>query len=334
MASVRLTIKDIARLAGVSNATVSRVVNNRDAGVGDDTRERIKAIIRENGYRTNVIAKSMITRRTNSIGLIVPDVSNPFFSDIAKSVEATAEAKGYTLFLCNTDNSLERERRYIGVLADRGVDGIILAPASIGTHSPEDQEFAMPAVLIGRPLSARQVGVFVDNAHGSYVVTESLIHAGHRRMAFIGGPPSDRDVINRFDGFTKACAENGVEVRASNCYFGEFSVQTGIAHAEKIAATGASACVCANDLIALGLISGLKKLGASVPEDLSVTGFDDILLSEISIPSITTMRQPTNEIGALATSILVDLVEGNPVTPGNRILPTELVVRASTRSIY
>jgi LacI family transcriptional regulator len=328
---MRLTIKDIAQIAGVSNATVSRVINNRDVGVGEDTRERIKQIIREQGYRTNVIAKSMITRRTNSIGLILPDVSNPFFYDIAKSVEATAEASGYTVFLCNSDDTLERERRYINALGDRGVDGIVLVPASIGKRGPEDLSFIVPVVLMDRPLSGKNVGVYIDNAQGEYMATEILIKEGHRKLAFVGGLRSDHNVASRFKGFRKACADYGIEVDEDRCLFGEFTVQAGIAYSERIACMEVSACVCANDLIALGLIAGLKKSGTQVPDDISVIGFDDILLSEISSPSITTVKQPTIEMGAMATTMLLELIEAPELRRRSRVLLTELVIRDSTR---
>ncbi|MEI6386423.1 MAG: LacI family DNA-binding transcriptional regulator [Spirochaetota bacterium] len=328
---MRLTIKHIAQMAGVSNATVSRVINNRDAGVGEDTRQRIKQIIREQGYRINVIAKSMVTRRTNSIGLIIPDVSNPFFSDIAKSVEATAEASGFTVFLCNSDDTLERERRYISALGDRGVDGIVLVPASIGTREPDDLGFIVPVVLMDRPLSGRNVGVYIDNAHGEYLATELLIKEGHRKLAFCGGLRSDHNVANRFKGFRQACSDYGIEVNEDTCLFGEFTVQAGISHSEQIAVMDVSACVCANDLIALGLIAGLKKFGKLVPNDISVTGFDNILLSEINSPSITTVRQPTIEMGAIATRMLFDLIEKPELKILSKVFQTELVIRDSTR---
>ena len=319
-------------MAGVSNATVSRVINNRDAGVGKETRERIKEIIRENGYRTNVIAKSMITKRTSSIGLILPDVSNPFFSDIAKSVELTAEASGYTVFLCNSDDELERERRYIAALWDRGVDGIVLAPASVGRRKPEDLDFLMPTVVIDRPLSGKNPGVYIDNAHGAYMVTEALLKAGHHDLAFIGGLHADHNVGSRFKGFRKACTDYGVKVSPENCFFGEFTVQTGLDYSERIGRSKVSACVCANDLIALGLIAGLKKIGKAVPQDFSVTGFDNILLSEISSPPITTVKQPTNEMGALAARMLIELIENPGTKPPSKVLLTELVIRDSTRN--
>lgn len=328
-----ITIIEIAKIAGVSIATVSRVVNGKSKGVSEETRARIKDIIEKYDYHTNTLAKSLVTKKTKSIGLILPDVSNPFFSDIAKSVEAAAAEAGYNVFLCNSDENFEKEKNYIRALTDKNVDGVIFIPASNKKRTTGSSVFEMPVVLIDRDLPGDNVGVFLDNQNGGYIVTTYLIESGHTKIAFIGGPVNDHNANDRFEGYKIACRDNNIEVYDDYIMFGEYTIQSGISFSKRINELDVTACVCANDLIAMGLISGLKKLGKRVPENISVTGFDDIFLSDINDPPITTVKQPTYEMGKKAVQILMHIINHDKKAVTSRTLQSHLVIRNSSKKL-
>lgn len=326
-----VTIKDIARIAGVSIATVSRVINKNKDGVSEETRQRVRKIIEEWNYHPNSLAKSMVTKQTNSLGLILPDVSNPFFADIAKFVETAAKKAGYNVFLCNSDEDIAKERGYISALQEKKIDGLLLIPVSDKKAKQSDAFFPMPVVLINRSLPGEHIGVYVDNAYGSYMITKELIKDGHKKFAFLGGAFNDHNAFDRFSGFYNACKDYGINVLEQNKFFGEYTLQCGLDYAEKIAKLDVTACVCGNDLIALGLISGLIKRNIRVPEDISVTGFDDILLSSINNPPITTVKQPVEQMSSLAVNLLVDIMNGKEVT--SQTLKTSIVIRESNKKM-
>lgn len=325
-----MTIKDIARIAGVSIATVSRVVNDKPEGVGPETRERIKRVIIEYDYRTNLLAKSMITKRTRSLGLILPDVSNPFFSNIAKSVELAAMEEGYQVFLCNTDEDFKREQNYIAALRDKNVDGLVFIPTTRQKRDERALRFMKPVVLVDRLLPGDFVGVYTDNMQGCAAAAEHLIQLGHKRIAYVGGPVNDSNASDRLKGFMNACAKFELDIPEQNIMAGSYTINTGLDYAKAILRLGVTACVCANDLIAIGLISVLKREGRHIPGDISVTGFDDSALSEINDPPLTTVRQPQAAMGRMAIELLVRMIAGERVK--SRTLQTSLIIRESCKS--
>ncbi|HEY8362023.1 MAG TPA: LacI family DNA-binding transcriptional regulator [Tissierellaceae bacterium] len=331
-----VTIKDIAKLANVSIATVSRVINNKPGGVSEETRKRILELVKELGYQPNAIARSLVTKKTKTIGLIIPDISNPFFPDIARGVEDGAYMYGYNVFLCNTDDNLAKESEYINALKEKYVDGIIFTSSSIPKHEHMVAliKSGIPVVIIDRRIDFEDVyGVFVDNYEGGYIATKYLIDLGHRRIACIAGPLHTTTAKDRLEGYKKALMESGISIEEELIFEGDYKINSGIVGAEKVLQHKITAIFACNDLMAYGAYKTIKSLGYKIPDDVSVIGFDDIQLSQILEPQLTTIKQPAYDMGLTAASMLIKLVEGQKLNKRVINFKPRLIIRRSTKSI-
>ena len=295
--------------------------------------------IKDLGYSPNLLARSLKNRTSHTIGLVVDNIANPFFAEIAKGIEDLAGTRGYSLFLCNTDQSFSRGLHHLAVLQKRGVDGIIYA--SIGL----DAEGVLPArvqalqkdgvatVLIGQQATGLQSNaVLTDDEEGACQAVTHLIESGHRRIAYVGGPDT---YINRLrkKGFARACREHGLAIDPTLIVASNFRVEGGVAATKALLLAPArpTALFLANDLMAIGAVQAIKEAGLRVPQDLAVVGFDDISLASYLDPPLTTVRMPKYELGRQAMVKLLQIMTGE--SPGREvILPTELVVRHSTRA--
>ncbi len=327
----RVTIADVAREAGVSVQTVSRVLNGKGE-VSSRTRERVRATIAQLGYRPNSVARSLVTRRTTTLGLVVPDIANPFFPEVARGVEDVAHAAGYHVFLCNTNEQVEREEQALISLIEKRVDGIILCSARL----PEEQlapllpEFPA-AVLINRRLSHLSIDTVLveDEAAVSHLVY-LLRQRGYRRFAFLAGPPASYSAQARRRGFLRALTEAGEEAQLVDLLDCAPSIQGGLEATQSLLRRSdpPEAIVCYNDLIALGALAACQAAGLSVPSDIAVTGFDDIPIARLVSPPLTTIRVPKRTLGELATQMLLEQLSGRQ-EPRQITLHPELVRRGS-----
>lgn len=330
-----LTIKDIANEAGVSVTTVSRVINNKP-DVSDDTRNRVKEVINRLGYNPNKIARGLVLQKTYTIGLIIPDISNPFFPEVVKGVEDRSRERNYSVIFCNTDNKKEEERKAIELLKSKQVDGIILS-LSLGNKEIldklEDEEF--PVVQIDRKISSSLFpAVIIDNVLSAYQATQYLIKRGHRDIAHITG---DLDTItgrNRLKGFNKACNEMGYKIREEWIVRGDYSMESGYRAMMVLLNQPQSptAVFAANDLMALGAYEAVYEKGLEIPGDVSIIGHDDIDIAGIIRPGLTTMSQPKYEMGQRAADVLINEIEGTMNT-GDIILDMKLVERSSVKEL-
>ena len=322
----------MARLAGVSVATVSHVVNSTRY-VSPELSERVRTVMAEIGYRPNGTARSLRLQRTQTIGLVVPDI-NPFFAELARIIEDEGFAAGYTTVLGNADGRPERERRYVETLLSKQVDGLILGStlADATTLVSLVGRSGTPLVLIDRDLPA--VGadiVLADHAGGAYALTRHLLELGHRRIACITGPERLPSSEGRAEGYHRALEEFGIESRPEWLAPGAFEFGGGRRAMARLleADPGLTAVFATNDLMAVGAMRELAERGLRVPQDVSVGGFDDAMPATLISPELTTVRQPLQEMGREAVEMLRARMDGDSGEARRIVLAAELVPRKS-----
>lgn len=333
---MRITMDEIAKLAGVSKATVSRVLNDSECGVGEQTRVRVKKIAEELGYSVEQTEKKKNVSFTRYIALILPDITNPFFADLAKSVEQSLRRKGYSLVLANTDFSEDNEAAQIRELMVKHLEGILLVPSGIRAREEHDlpRRYQIPMVLMDRKLEGISdiPGVYSNNEYASVISCEHLIRKGARDIVFISGPLNVSTSIERFEGYKAVLAQHSIPFRPEMCRHGSYTVESGYNAVLELERSGISysAILAANDLMALGALKAVREFGYRVPEDVQIIGFDNIEFSQYCEPSLSTMQQPTFDMGAKAVELLTGIIEKrDPVQP-ERLIP-KLLMRKTTR---
>lgn len=323
---MRATIREVAREADVSPSTVSRALSAPDL-VNPATRERVLRAAQRLGYAPNRAARGLITGRTGNLGLIVPDLANPFFPSVVKGVQAKAREADYAVLLADTDEDPSVETDLVRVLAKQ-VDGLVLC----SPRAPEEEVRALlegtTAVLVNRRIRSVPSVVF-DNVDGIRQAVAHLRALGHRRVAWVGGPRASWSTRDRIRGLRTATAAAGMELVVVGHFPPQF--EGGVAAADLVVAAGATCVIAYNDIMALGLISRLRDRGLDVPGDISVVGIDDIHMSAMSSPALTTISLTKQQLGRAAVDLLLELLERpEGVRDVRRELPTQLLVRAST----
>jgi DNA-binding LacI/PurR family transcriptional regulator len=331
--SNRVTTHDVAAKAGVSQPTVSLVLSrNPTARVAPDTRERVLRAAEELGYRPNVVARSLVRRRSYAIGLVVPDLDNQFFAHVVSGAQRVALDEGYAVLLCEQRGT--GIDRHLDALRARQVDGVILDAAG-ASSIPEELLEGINVVLIDQP-SQRWPGVASDAEGAGRMVAEHLIGLGHRRIAFVGPSADVHTFRMRERGFTRALRAAGVEIDTELFRRAPATITGG--HAAMRALLGQpnrpTAVFFANDLLALGAYKACAQAGVSIPADISLVGCDDIEFAQLVTPELTTVAVPARELGARAARLLVRALAGEATPPSQqgRALPVRLVVRGSTAS--
>ncbi len=328
-----VTIHDVAVRAGVSATTVSHVVNGTRP-VSSQLSERVHEATRELGYQPNALARSLRRKETHTIGLIVPDNSNPFFAEMAHSVEYTAYGSGHAVVLCNSDDDVEREALYLDLLLKRQVDGIVLvAAATSGDSLRALNQRGLPLVVVDRdlPYPAHDC-VLTDHEAGGYAATEHLAQLGHKRIACIAGPSDLGSSTGRVAGHRAALRAAGLRVDQSMVVRGDFRDHSGYVATQKLLkrAKPPTAIFACNDLMAIGAMAAARDAGLNVPEDISVVGFDDIHLAGYLNPPLTTIAQPMAELGRGAVELLLERLLDRSLPPRRVMLRNRLVIRRTT----
>ncbi|MGB4476255.1 MAG: LacI family DNA-binding transcriptional regulator, partial [Bacillota bacterium] len=332
------TIKDIARKVGVSPSVVSRALNNK-YGVKESTRQAVLRAAKELGYHPNVAARSLVTKRTEMIGVIIPDISEPFYSRMIKGMEYVASKTGYTLLFSNSYESLEQSKAVVKMVEAQRVEGLIVVGSSL---KERDYIYSLidkgtPFVVIERHYSDPRMNcIWVDNVVGGYVATKHLIQCGHTRVAHISGDLDVEVAAERLKGYKKALDEAGIPFSPDLVVSGAFVWQDGY-HGMKALLSRTPRCTAVfagNDSMAYGALQAIAEAGLSVPQDISVIGFDDLEFSSLTNPPLTTVRQPRYEMGRDAARLLVTCLEQSTQDKGMKICyPPEIVIRRST-SVY
>jgi LacI family transcriptional regulator len=331
------TIRDVAKRAGVAPITVSRVVNN-SGYVSEKTHARVQAAVADLGYVPNVLARSLRTRRTNTLGLILTDISNPFWTTVSRGVEDAASDAGFNVILCNTDESEVEQDKYLRVLLQKQVDGVLLVPAR---STVEPIRFVQgqdtPVVVLDRRIPDAQAdAVRCDSEEGAHQLTRLLLSLGHRRIAMLSGPQGVSTAEDRVAGYRRALTEAGLDVDPALVYYGEFSLESGYDMTEQILARTPrpSALFAGNNFIAIGALQALRDASLRVPEDLALVGFDDLPADLVVDPFLTVAAQPAYKMGRQATELLLArLSEEAPAAYQEIVLPTAIIVRKSSGQV-
>lgn len=330
------TIKDVARHADVSVTTVSHVVNGT-RHVSPEGRARVEKAIRELGYVPSAIARSLKSNNTRTLGMLIPNSSNPYFAEIVHAVEDRCFGAGYNVILCNTNDEAHRQGSYLQVLAERRIDGLIVVSTGHDATLPTQLAgLSIPTVLVDREieLTEQQPCDLVETAHmqGGLLATLHLLSLGHRRIACIGGPEGIAPSEQRIAGWRSALADAGCGMGEGLLWHGNFTSQGGYEamHAVLRAQDAPTAVFVCNDLMAMGALCAAHERGLRVPEALSIVGFDDIELTAFTSPPLTTVAQPKQRIGALAVDMLLERIDGKRQDARKVMLQPELRVRAST----
>jgi LacI family transcriptional regulator len=330
------TIKDVAAKANVSATTVSHTLNSTRV-VDPGTQERVWAAVRELGYRPNSLARGLRRRETRTIGLVVPDIANPFFADLSRAIEDAGFAQGYSVILGNSDRSDVKEAAYVEVLLAKRVDGLILASASSRPEALRQILLAgTPVVVLPGELSDVPVDiVMIDDVAAGAVAGEYLVQLGHHRIGCITGPRDTSASAGRVSGFRRSLAASRIDLVPEATIRGDFREHGGRATMEDLIRRdlGLTAVFAANDLMAIGALSALRDAGRKVPDDVSLIGFDGITHGASVMPPLTTVAQPLVELGETAVRVLLDRMREPGAPPRRELLQARLVERQSCRPL-
>jgi LacI family transcriptional regulator len=332
------SISEVARLAGVSIATASRVVSQSDYPVSAQTRERVLDAARELDYVPNALARGLLKSQTPLVGVIVHDITDPYFAEIVRGVEDRAEGSGYLVITCSSERNAARESSYVKLLRQMRAAAIIFAGS--GLDDPElnaelpkhldAMRAAGAAVVHLSPHSLGKPEIGVDNVGGIVAMIEALVGLGHRRIAFLAGPAALYVARDRLDGYRRGLDEAGITWDERLVVNTGFTPEAGARGVDVLlgGAAGFTAVCCANDLLALGALQRLHELGIGVPAQVSVAGFDDISVAPMTAPSLSTVRLPLRELGRRGFEYADAVLHGDPPEPS--VMPTEVVLRDST----
>lgn len=337
----QMTIYDIAKLANVSVATVSRVINST-APVKDSTRKKIEALIQQYQFQPNAMARSLLKKETGIIGIIVPDLTNPFYTEVLAGAEQEALTTGHTFLLTNSVGDYQKESQYLSIMREKRVDGMIFLGGRINLKIGDeelDQELiqhasTIPTVLVNGTVKGNALTrVATDEYTGTCMAVQHLIECGHKQIGFLGGELHMSTTSTKLRAFKKTMREAGLEVREEWIMTDSFSIYSGRKQMEKLLqlADKPTAVMCVNDFVAIGAIKTAVDHELTIPDDMSIVGFDDIPLSHHFIPEITTVSQEANELGRTAIQVLQKLMNQEKVKKHTVIEPKLIVRKSSAR---
>ncbi len=329
-----VTRDDVARLAGVSTATVSYVVNDGPRPVASETREKVLRAIQILGYKPNKFANHLARKKTRAAALVVPDNTNPFFAELARSVQQAAFAAGYHIILCNSDQAPDRELSYFDLFQAKHIDGILLVTSGLSPGLLDRVlELDIPIVAVDREVPGLAVDtVMLDNTVAAQMAAEHLLQHGHSTIGCIGGPPHLPNAVQRVNGYRQALHIQGIQPQEDLVRTTEFTIEGGYEAGKRLFHDGLrpTAIVAGDDQIAVGVLHAARELGIGVPHELAVVGFDDTFVAKISSPRLTTIAQPIAEISSLGVSRLLGRINGTVSGPPRRTtVQGNLVVRES-----
>lgn len=331
---MKITIRSVAEEAGVSIGTVSKVIN--DSGkISEKTRKKVFQAMQKLNYKPDAAAASLRGKRTKLIGLLVPDISNPFYAGIARSIEDRSHEVGLNVMLCSTDNNTEKERNYLALLTSQRVDGLVVASAFRSTVLLQETiERGIPSVLIASEIPQLSINtVTVDDYKGGYLAASYLLDLGHKDIAIIS--ENVRSNEPRLAAYKDSMREAGIDVKPEYIMKTEATIQKGYECAKKLLLLDEkpTAIFACNDLLAAGVIQAAKELELDLPRELSVVGFDNTVLSTTTAPMLTTVSQPIKQMGAKVVDLLLQEMEESKGYKERLLMAPELIVRQSTASV-
>ncbi|PKM52017.1 MAG: LacI family transcriptional regulator [Firmicutes bacterium HGW-Firmicutes-7] len=336
---MKVTITDIAKIANVSVATVSRVINNKSKGVSEQTRTRLLKLIEEYNFEPNAVARGLVTKKSKIIGLLIQDIANPFYPRLAKGVEEEANLRGYNIILCDGNNSEEKEVNYLDFLNKHYVAGIIYNNFNnIGDKILNIiVNNSIPLVFIDSKIDIPGIRcVYVENEKAIYELVSYLISIGHRKIGFITGPMDSYSTNERFKGYIKVLEDNQIPIDYDLIVEGDYTIPKGYETMGILLdrKTEMTVVVCCNDLMAIGAMEMLEERNIKVPDEMSIVGFDNIDMSRIVRPKLTTVSQPSYEMGRAAAKMLINIIENkSKKNDASVVFLPELVIRDSVKKL-
>ncbi len=323
------TIKDVAKKAGVSISTVSYIINNKKK-VRPQTKELVLKAIKELNYSPNLVARSLKTKKTHSLGVIVPDLSNMFFTEIIKGIEDIASKDGYVIILCSTYEDVKKEEKDLNTLLNKDIDGLIFI--GTGKTSIRNISKSTPVVLVDRKLGSSFLSVMVDNKKGGTLATDHLLSRRDSEVFLFTGPLTINTYFERMNGYIEALKKHGYEYNEKLIINCDINYDGGISAFESLIKSNSNvrSIFAANDLIALGVERAVLKNGLKIPDDIMIVGYDDIPTSSIVNPSLTTIKQPTYQMGVTAAKLLFGQLNNKSLDSKHIILEPELIIRETT----
>ena len=332
----KLTMKDLASNLGLSVSVVSRVLNGKadEYRISEKTQQTVHEAAKEYGFSINQLARSLRLQKTSTIGLLIPDISNTFFSLIARAVESAARQRGYSIILCDTENDTELEKKALALLQDRSVDGLLIAPVSEeSNHIQALMDLGKPVVLVDRFFDGLPIPyVSSDNFQGAYEGVMYLIEQGHKDIGYIQGIPDSKPNLERLRGYTQAMSEHRLSIKLDWILGNRFEEQDGYESAMIVLQqdTRPTALFATSAVGALGVMRACLELNLRIPEDVSIIGFDEYPYAPLLSPPLTTIAQSTQSIGEVASHVLLDWLDsGDAPIDSAHILETQLVIRDS-----
>lgn len=330
------SIAEIAEICNVSKATVSRVINNKTTGVGEETRQRVLRTIRELNYRPNALARSIAIARSNMVGVIIPDVSNFFYPKIIRGITDYMDTKGYSVIVGNSNYDPEQEAQQLLSMVDKRVDGIILCSGVSNLEFLTSfRRYKTPLALLGRTFdnSLSDVSIAGDNIKGAYKSASYLIRGGARRIVYVEGNPDVSGSRQRLTGYRNAHEAAGLPVREELILSGDYTIEYGRQAADQLVDSGTQfdAVMTGSDLVAIGMVSQLRKRGVRVPEDVELVGFDNIELASVFEPALSTISKPHYDMAQHLSAQLMRVIEGEEVKFPHTTVEPSLVLRDTTR---
>lgn len=326
-------IQEVAKRANVSVATISRVLNN-SPNVKNETRERVMNAIKELNYSPNLSGRILRRNETKIVLVLLPTISNPFYSKAVTGIRHAADKLGYLILICNTESDVKKEMEYLDLLRYKQADGAIMMSKESDIGKLEEIGASHPIVQCFEYRKSDMLSyVSVDNEQAAYEAVKYLIGLGHRRIGLVGCDTQYPSAEQRESGYKKALHEANIELDTDLIIRGDYGFRSGFNCAGKLMEHKPTAIFAISDMQAIGVIKALKGMGLSVPEDISVVGFDNVTFSEIYDPGITTVSQPTYKMGSKAMNILIDELKGGSKTPQQIIMKHELIIRDSARKI-
>lgn len=338
-----VTIREVAKRAGVSCATISRVINNSDI-VKDKTRDHVIKIIKEMGFAPNEVARSLSKNETKTIGVVVPDINNPFFGDVIKGVSMLADKHHLNILLCDTNEDTEKEKNSLHMLKEQRIRGIIIGPASDKNEFNSEylsilENMGIPIVLVGRDVKYSNFdGVFIDNVQGACDGVTALIQNGHKKIAIIAGPEDSKPGRERLGGYLKAMTMNGIDVSEDYIFRGNFKLESGYEFTRQILKMEdrPTAIFTCNNMMTLGCIKAIMEIDLKIPDDIALVGFDEIEILNIFNMHISVISRPTLEMGVIAMEMLLERLNkkesGGSASKRVTLMP-ELICKGSERLI-
>lgn len=339
MSRTKITIKDIAKAAGVSTTTVSLVLNNKPSRISKETREKILKIAKDEKYIPNRLAVNLAKQTTDTFGMIIPDIGNVFFAELCKGCEVEAREAGYSLTFASANEYISTDLEYVDAMIANRVDGIIYVSSS-STDSSTNQKICqkihnsqIPFVVVDRSINFPYAkSVLMDNEAGGYIATKHLLELGHHKIGCLTGPMQSDTSKKRLAGYKKALNEFNISYDSSLIMEGNFQIESGYECLSYMRGLGVTAIFCFNDMMALGVYKAARDYGLKIPRDISVVGYDDIFICDILDVPLTTVHQPAYSIGRYAVQTLLALIRKDKDVE-NIVLSPSLKVRASTRRL-